>query len=218
MCFSATASFVTAGATGAIGIVCLVRADRRRELLLAAMPLVFATQQAVEGLLWLTLAQAPGSPVSGGLTLLFLLIAEVVWPVYAPLAALLAEPDVRRRRLLTICLGTGIGVAGWLLWVIVTRPHGAVPLDNHIVYSTGMEPPPAIALGYLAATGVALLLSSRRTVVLLGAMVSAGSVIAYFAYWDAFVSVWCYFAAASSLVLLGHFEWSHRHSGRVADA
>ncbi|MEQ8815729.1 MAG: hypothetical protein RLO51_02380 [Thalassobaculum sp.] len=218
MCFSATASFLTAGATGAIGIACLVRAGDPRELLLAATPLVFAAQQAVEGLLWLTLPQAPDGAVSSILTLLFLLIAEVFWPVYAPLAALLVETDARRRRPIALCLAAGIAVAAWLLWAIVTREHSARLLEGHIVYSTGLEPSALVGFGYLAATAGSLLLSTRRTVALLGVMVLAGSVVTYLAYWDAFVSVWCYFAAASSLVLLGHFEWSHRHRGRTADA
>ena len=218
MCFSTTASFVTAGVTGAIGIICLVRAAEPRDFLLAATPLVFAAQQAVEGFLWLTLPHASNGSVASGLTLLFLLIAEVFWPVYAPLAALLVETDARRRRLIAPCFGIGIGIAAWLLWIIVTRPHSAALQDGHIVYSTGLEPSVTIALGYLAATGLSLLLSSRRTVALLGTMVLTGSIVAYFAYWDAFVSVWCYFAAASSLVLLGHFEWAHRRRERIVDA
>lgn len=218
MCFSATASFVTAGATGAIGIVCLIRAAGPRDLPLAAIPLVFAAQQAVEGLLWITLPHAPGPSATTGLTVLFLLIAEVFWPVFVPLAALLVETDGRRRRLLALCLGIGTGVAAWLLSVIATRPHAAVLRDGHVIYSTEFEPSAVLALGYLTATGLSLLLSSRRAVVLLGVLVTVGSVVAYFAYWDAFVSVWCYFAAACSMVLLGHFEWSHRRREPFVDA
>ena len=55
MCFSASASFVTAAITGAIGIVTLTRVNEPRELPFAATPLLFALQQAVEGLLWLNL-------------------------------------------------------------------------------------------------------------------------------------------------------------------
>jgi len=44
----------------------------------------------------------------------------------------------------------------------------------------------------------------------------AGSVIAYHFYRTAFVSVWCFFAAGASLVILGHFEWSHRQRLRNA--
>ena len=45
MCFSASASFVTAGITGAIGIVALTRVKGPREVPLAATPLLFAFQQ-----------------------------------------------------------------------------------------------------------------------------------------------------------------------------
>jgi hypothetical protein len=41
--------------------------------------------------------------------------------------------------------------------------------------------------------------------VLLGAIVLCGSLSAYFMYWEAFASVWC-FAAAGSVVILVHFE------------
>jgi hypothetical protein len=60
MCFSAAASFVTAGVTGAIGAVALTRVNEPRELPLAATPILFALQQSIEGLLWLNLPIAPG--------------------------------------------------------------------------------------------------------------------------------------------------------------
>jgi hypothetical protein len=40
--------------------------------------------------------------------------------------------------------------------------------------------------------------------------VLAGSALAYVFYWEAFVSVWCFFAAAASVVILLHFERSRR--------
>ena len=75
-----------------------------------------------------------------------------------------------------------------------------------------------IGLAYLAATGLSLLLSSHRTVVALGAIVLAGSAIAYVLYWEAFVSVWCFFAAAASVAILWHFQWSRRNRPRMAGA
>jgi hypothetical protein len=33
-----------------------------------------------------------------------------------------------------------------------------------------------------------------------------GSVISYVFYWEAFSSVWCFFAAAASAVIVFHFE------------
>jgi hypothetical protein len=218
MCFSATASFVTAGVTGVVGIVSLSRANERRELPLAATPLLFALQQSVEGLLWLTLPVAPEESTATGLTFLFLFFAEAFWPVYAPLAVLLIEPDDWRRRLMLGCLAVGAGVSAYLLWWIFSRSHGAAIVHGHIVYVTEYPHSDAIGLAYLAATGLPLLLSSQRTVVALGAIVLVGSTVAYVFYWEAFVSVWCFFAAAASVAILCHFEWSRRRRLRIAGA
>ena len=74
------------------------------------------------------------------------------------------------------------------------------------MYSGEPSTPVAIGVLYLAATAFAPLLSSHRAVVLLGAIVLGGSVFSYFMYWEAFASVWCFFAAAGSVVILVHFE------------
>jgi hypothetical protein len=216
MCFSAAASFVTAGTTGVIGIISLTRVNERRELPLAATPILFALQQSVEGLLWLDLPLAPDGAITTGLTFIFLFFSEVFWPVYAPIAVLLIEPSEQRRRIIVFCAAVGVGVGLYLLWWILTQPYGAVILEGHIVYVTGQKHSDAVALSYLAATSLPLVLSSRRTVVALGAIILVGSVVAYVSYWEALVSAWCFFAAAASIVILGHFEWSRRQRLRSA--
>jgi hypothetical protein len=218
MCFSATASFVTAGVTGAIGVAALARAHEPREWPLAATPLFFALQQTVEGFLWLALPAAPEGAVATYLTFAFLFFAQVFWPVYAPATTLLIEPHERRRQLMLVCLALGAGVGAYLFWSIVTREHDAVVLDGHIVYATEYAHSEAIGVAYLTATGLPLLLSSRRTVFALGAIIIAGSVAAYIFYWESFVSVWCFFAAAASVVILLYFEQSRRTRMRVAGA
>ena len=184
----------------------LTKVRQWRELPLASLPLIFAGQQAVEGCLWLTLPVDPDGPVASLLTLLFLLYAKVFWPAFAPITVLLVEPERRRRQLMAICAAVGASVAGYFLWSIYVQPHGAIIRGGHIVY-TG-EAPSSMAIGalYLVATAIAPLLSSHRAVVLLGAIVLGGSLFAYFMYWEAFASVWCFFAAAGSVVILVHFE------------
>ena len=218
MCFSPTASFVTAGLTAVVGAFALSRVNEPRELPLAATPLLFALQQTIEGLLWLDRPMAPEGSVATGLVGLFLFFAEVFWPVYAPLAVWLIEPNAARRRLMLLCLAAGVGVSGYLLQWILTHPHSAIVRDGHIVYVTAFRPSAAVAVAYLAATGLPLALSTRRAVVALGAVVLIGTVVAFAFYWEAFVSVWCFFAAAASLVILSHFEWSRRHRLRIANA
>ena len=218
MCFSAPASFVTAGVTGAIGIVALTRVSEPRQLPFAATPLFFAVQQGIEGLLWLNLPLAPDGHLSSTLTFLYLFFAEAFWPVYAPIAVWLIEPSVHRRLVMAVCLGAGAGVGAYLLWWILAHPHLAIIQDYHIVYGKGYRQPEVVGVLYLAATGLPLLLSSQRTVVVLGVIVLAGLIVAYALYWEAFISVWCFFAAAASSAILGHFEWSRRSNLRNAGA
>ena len=109
---------------------------------------------------------------------------------------------------MVVCVGVGAGVGAYLLWWLLGHPHGAKVLDGHIVYVMEYRHSDAVGVAYLAATGLPLLLSSQRTVVVLGAIVLAGLVVAYAFYWEALV--WCFFAAAASVAILCHFEWSRR--------
>jgi len=218
MCFSATASFVTAGVAGAIGLASMARVNESRELPLAATPILFALQQGVEGLLWLNLPTAPDGATSTILTFLFLYFAEVFWPVYAPVTVLLIEPDQWRRRAMFACLAVGLALGAYLFWCTFTEPHGARILGGHIVYEPTNWYSDIIAAAYLTATALPLLLSSRRAVTAFGAIVFVGSTVAYVFYWEAFVSVWCFFAAAASGVILFHFERARRRRLQSAAA
>lgn len=80
MCFSAQVSFGTAALTGVTGIAALSRATRATEVPFAAMPLLFAVQQAVEGARWLALSQAGSAAISSALANVFMTIAIVLWP------------------------------------------------------------------------------------------------------------------------------------------
>ncbi|HET7680960.1 MAG TPA: DUF6629 family protein [Xanthobacteraceae bacterium] len=210
MCFSASASFITAGLTGVVGVISVGKAKEQRELPLAMTPLVFAFQQSIEGLLWLNIPLNAEGWVSTSLSFLFVFFAESFWPVYAPIAALLIESDKRRRRLMLLCLLVGITVSAYLLWSLLIRVHGATIATGHIVYLSDYQRSDAVGLAYITATVVPLLISSQRTVVTLGAVILVGSIVAYALYWDAFVSVWCFLAAAASILILYHFERSRR--------
>lgn len=206
MCFSAAASFATAALTGAAGLAALQRTRDRREWPLATMPLLFAAQQAVEGALWLTLSPHDNGPVCMALTDTFLVFALVFWPLYVPVAALAIETEPRRRMAITGCGLIGLAVSAYLASVLLGGTSEALLRQGHIVYETNPPPDPVIGIFYLVAVGLSLALSSHRAVRLLSVIVVTGDVVAWFAYWEAFVSVWCFFAAAASVVILLHFE------------
>jgi hypothetical protein len=209
MCFSATASFTAAAITGGIGIATLRNAGKRSELPMAVVPLLFAVQQVIEGSLWLSLDDGFVA-LSKALMLGFLFFAQVWWPIFVPIAVLCVEPDRSRRRLIFLLLGVGVAVGLFLLWQILTHEHRAVIVDEHLVYSSEGRYPLAVGSAYLAATVLSPLLSSQRVVAALGLIVLVGAAIAYIAYWQAFVSVWCFFAAAASGLILFHFERQRR--------
>lgn len=205
MCFSATASFVAAGLTAAVGMYTVSRAEGVRELPLASMPLLFAAQQFFEGGLWLTLPIAPEGAISSWLSHAFLVFALILWPVVAPIAALSVESDVLRRRVIGLCLVIGSSVAAYFLWTMLTHPHQALIAGGHIRYDVG-DTPVSVGGAYMVATTLGLLVSSRRAIALLGVIVLTGSIVSYGLYIETFVSVWCFFAAVASVVIAGHFR------------
>ncbi len=216
MCFSAEASFLAAGVTGAIGVVCLKLAYTPRHLALASLPLVFSFQQAIEGTLWLILPSAPNAPTSSALTLTFLLVAQVFWPIFVPIAATLIEPVKLRRNTMLFCLVIGTAIGSFQFYWILSNSHSAIIAGNHIVYLMEYRYTNVLAGAYIVATCLPLISSSSRSVVALGTTVLVGYIISFVFYWDAFVSVWCFFAAAASMVVLGHFEWARRSRLKAA--
>ncbi|MBJ7450464.1 MAG: hypothetical protein JHC71_00100 [Blastococcus sp.] len=90
MCFSATASFTAGTALIAVGAVTLHRAQGRKELPLAAIPLLFGLQQVSEGFLWVGLNNGLAG-LQAWSTYIFSLFSHVLWPRFVPLAFLLVE-------------------------------------------------------------------------------------------------------------------------------
>jgi len=204
MCFSATASFTAAAIAGSIGTVTLWTAAKqghRAMLPIAAFPALFAAQQAVEGLLWLDLARPEPGTCRPILVHAFLGYAEIFWPVFAPLAAWLIEPVQWRRRLIGICLATGGALSAYLLWKMIGSPYTASPATGHIVYRNAVDYPDGIEIPYVLATTISLLLSSHRMIQLLAVVILGGFALAWWSYHQSYISVWCFFAALSSVLV-----------------
>ena len=121
MCFSPTASFAAAAAIGAIGVAVLARTRAARDLPLAAIPLIFAVQQAVEGAVWLALLSDAQGRTAVALAFAFLVFAQVIWPALIPVAVLAVEPRRGRRWALYVIVPVGFVVAGYLLVVLLGR-------------------------------------------------------------------------------------------------
>lgn len=114
MCWSATADLVAGAGIATIGVVCVARVRRARDLPLAALPLLLGAHQIVESVVW----RSGGG--SGPATLAWAVIALPLPPVWVPLGVLLAAPARVRRRLVVPALA-GFVTAAALAYCLATR-------------------------------------------------------------------------------------------------
>ena len=219
MCFSATASF-SAGAL-LLGIAALTlrsaRATRQpRALLFAAIPMLFAIQQLIEGVIWLTFTDELPR-VNAVMTHAYSFFSHVLWPVVVPLAVVLMEPNGWRRLALMAFVVAGAAVGAYLLYVLMAYPTVSRPTGQHIEYDSPHFFAAVTMTLYLLSTAISPMLSTHRMVVVFGALalLSFGAAYAFYATW--FISVWCFFAALLSSVVYLHFGVRDLNRSRLND-
>ncbi|MEO6280172.1 DUF6629 family protein [Roseateles sp.] len=204
MCFSATASFSAGVVLLGIGALTLKAAQRPCEWPFAAIPLLFALQQLIEGVIWLTFsAEAP--LLNTVMTHAYSFFSHVLWPVYLPVAVLMIEPPGARRRTLTALVLVGSAVGIYLLYVLVAFPVVSRPTGQHIEYDSPHFFAAAVMTLYLISTTASPLVSTLRGVKVFGALALLSFGAAYYFYATWFISVWCFFSALLSAVIYLHF-------------
>ena len=171
------------------------------------MPLLFAAQQAAEGVVWLTI----GDPASVGLHQLgvsaFLGFAFVVWPAYAPAALYAAERDPDRRRILRMIALWGALVAAATA-LLLTRWHPVASVVGHSIRYSNIGGENSLLNGilllvYVVPTVTPFLVSSTTMARALGGAFVVSLIVTLMVERHALTSVWCFFAALlSSLILV----------------
>ena len=211
MCFSATASFSAGVVLAGLGTLTLKAAQHRRELPLAAIPLLFAIQQLTEGVIWMTFRhEAP--LLNWVMTHLYSFFSHVLWPIYVPVAVLLIEPLRWRRTVLLGFVAAGLTVGVYLLQILLTFPVVSRPTGQHMEYVSPHFFAATVMTLYLLAATVSPMFSSHRLVKVFGvlALLSFAAAYGFYATW--FISVWCFFAALLSAVIYLHFTWQGRRN------
>jgi hypothetical protein len=196
MCWSATADLAAGTGVAAVGVACVVRARRRTDLPLAALPLLLGAHQIVEARVWDT------GGGTGPATVAWAVIALPLLAVWVPAGVLCAAPRRARRRLL-LPLAAGVATAAALAHSMAVRPVRAEIRGHTMGYVVDLPRPGLVIAGYLVATVGALLVSGDRGLVLLGVLTGAGAVICWSLWELEFVSTWCACAAVVSVTLLG---------------
>lgn len=217
MCFSPQASFAASallGSFGALGVFRVIWEDDPNRLPLAITPLLFALQQAIEGLVWLrsgltteVFASADAAPAS----VAYLFFAYCLWPVWMPLIALRwmgSNLLSRQRYWIQAALVVG-SLFGLLLWLPLLQDP-AVALPSLVHGSLRYSPPPLLPsdLGQKIGKGLYVILTIGPLLIPRGELrVFGGALLLAFIYTQlaydfAFSSVWCYLSALLSLIIV----------------
>ncbi|MGC2661993.1 MAG: DUF6629 family protein [Bryobacteraceae bacterium] len=208
MCFSATANFAGSAVLAAIGVATLSEVKHRRELLLAAMPCLFALHQFTEGFVWLGLDHrlSPAATQDAGSA--FVLYAQGLLPFLLPLSVLLIEPTLQKRKQMLGFLILAIALTLYILWGLIAAPLQIFIRGNSIVYENAITSSVVVAVIYVIVTCGALLLFGFRDLVVFGILNMVGLVVVMLIKSYAFTSVWCAYAAAVSIIIYFFFRRS----------
>lgn len=208
MCFSVTASFTASLALLVCGAAALKRAYEKKLRMIAAIPLLFAAQQGAEGFVWLSFVYPEFESIRLLSAYIFLGFAMIVWPLWIPIAIARFEDRRTYKRYIPSFLAGGICALAFILYALLYPI--SVTLNHHIVYNVdaythfgawSMYINVTLSLLYVIATIVPFFIARNKILWLLGALGACAYFVSYIAYYKAFTSVWCFFAAIISLIV-----------------
>ncbi|MCP9768725.1 hypothetical protein EGI22_12435 [Lacihabitans sp. LS3-19] len=201
MCFSASASFGAGVVLTVIGVASIKKTHRFSQLLFASIPFIFGVQQIAEGVLWLTLPIPDFVNTQKIFTYIFLFFAQILWPMWVPLAILLLEKNITRKNIQKVFVAAGFIVGIYLAYCLFTYNVEAQILGQHISYL--QDYPNSlksyVIVLYALATLAPPFFSHIKRMWILGTTVAISYIIAYIFYEHYILSVWCFFSSIISL-------------------
>ena len=205
MCFSATASFIAGSALSAVGVVTIKKAKGKAEIPFAAIPLLFGIQQLTEGFVWLSV-RFDIVWLNTSATFIYALFAFVLWPVYVPFAVRSLETVLWRKKLLLLFQLLGIAVSAYLLYFHIKIPVTAQVINKSIAYAAPHFYTFWVLIFYFTAAVISTFFSSQKFINILGVLIGISAIASYLFYAVSFASVWCFFAAILSVLVLWYFK------------
>lgn len=206
MCFSASASFIAGGVLSASGVTILKSKKKKKEIPLALIPLLFGIQQLTEGLVWLSLQNSMPN-LNAIVTAVYVFFSHGLWPIFVPIAIYLIEPSAWRKKIILFFGLLGTAASLYVLSFTIFFPVTSQIANHSIQYIFPvMALPDFIYIPiYLAATCLTCFLSSHRLINFLGICTTISLAISYYYYLGTLASVWCFFSAILSLIIIFFF-------------
>lgn len=204
MCFSASASFAAATGLLVASIFAMKKVRSRSQFAFASIPLLFSIQQFAEGFVWLSLTHENFRSWEAVASYSFLFFAQVVWPLLVPFSLLLIEKNAIRRKALLFFTYMGSTLGAYLFYCLLTYPINAKVVSWHIHYT--LDFPLSLVwisgLFYFIPTVASPLISSVNRIPQLGIAIFISYIFTRIYYENYFISVWCFFAAIISVLVL----------------
>jgi hypothetical protein len=204
MCFSAGASFTASAILTTVGVVSIKTVPQRSQLPFASIPLLFAAQQATEGVLWVSLTHPEYSSWHNPATHIFLVFAQVLWPAWVPYSVMSMEKEPGKRKILKYLTIIGVTISCYLAFCIAFFDLHSTAANNHISYIVDFPHELNLITGlvYFVPTVLPLLFSSVRGTRILGLANFAAFVFVTAFFHEHIASIWCFFAAILSAIIL----------------
>ncbi|WP_310962947.1 DUF6629 family protein [Nocardioides terrisoli] len=209
MCFSVQADLAVGAAIVPVAALSLREVRCRREVAFAALPTVFAAHQFIESLVWAGDDGDVSSGVAHAAAVAYVVIALPLLPLLVPVAVLLLEPRNRRARMWPF-VGLGAVVSAYLAWTVAAHGVQVTAHPHALEYDVGLAAPLVWTVLYVLAVIGAAVLSGYRSIVVFGVLNLVGLVVVAWFYSHTFASLWCIYAAMTSVLALAHL-WLRRH-------
>jgi Family of unknown function (DUF6629) len=205
MCFSAPASFIVSGGLSIIGLLSICSAKTKAQYPLAMTSFFFAIQQASEGIVWLTINNPAYQLLNTISMMVFLIFAMTFWPVWIPYALFNVEKYALRKKILAGLYTCGALVAAYSYYRLFFFSVHVKIFDGSLLYFVQYKrvlSPDLYLLIYFIPTVVSFFVSSFSLMWLFGFIVTGSLFLSYFAWYATYISVWCFFAAVLSTLIL----------------
>ena len=218
MCFSPEASFAGGVIISAIGVVTIRKVHKSSQVLFASIPLFFGIQQIAEGFVWMTIPLPEYIAVQKVFVYIFMIMAQVIWPMLIPLSVLFMEESEKKKKILYYLLGVGTLLSAYYAFCLSFFHVDPQIVGFHIVYKTDFPKSLAIpaTLVYLIATIPPLFISSLKRTHLLGFLMTFSCIVTIIFFRQYLTSVWCFFAAIISGVIFWILNDLKRREGVTA--
>jgi hypothetical protein len=216
MCFSANASFGAGIILTVIGIAALKKVKHQSQFYFAAIPIIFAFQQITEGFLWLSFGHEDYAFLKMPTTYIFFCIAQLIWPIWVPLAIYKLEKGQGRKKPLRVLLGLGIVLSAYLAFCLLSFDVNAEVVGHHIAYLNNYPDAliPACGAIYIICTIAPPVFSSIKNLWVLALTILVSYIVTMVSYEEYIISVWCYFASIISVLVFLFMTYINAKSPR----